>query len=175
MSSIRSFVPVLICAASIAAIGCSKHAPQSPSAAPAKSALAESYWLAAAPAGAIPVVAARERSKDGEPIVVTGRVKDFVDGLAAFTIVDASLPSCAEGGDMKECETPWDYCCTDPAAVQRASASVEIHDANGIVTTDVRGFHGLDHLKPVTVAGTAKRDAAGNLTVLAASLNVSGG
>ena len=51
-----------------------------------------------------------------DEVVLVGRIggseAPFVDGLAAFTIVDAKVPPCsAEEG----CETPWDYCCEQDA------------------------------------------------------------
>ncbi len=39
---------------------------------------------------------------------IGGSEKPFVDGLAAFTIVDLKVPYCA---DDEGCPTPWDYCC----------------------------------------------------------------
>lgn len=158
------------------AAACSKQASKTPAReALPKSDLAESLWLAAAPADAEPVLEVREKKKDGDAVTIKGRAKDFVDGIAAFTLTDPSLPPCSEGGDMKECDTPWDYCCTDPAIVARATATVEFHDANGVINTSARGFHGLDHLAHVTVVGTLKRDDAGNLTVLASRVHIDGG
>jgi hypothetical protein len=130
------------------------------------SALPASYHLATEPADARDVLIAKTSVKDGDAVVLRGRVQDFVGGMAAFVLIDGALKSCDEEGPMPTCETPWDYCCTDPAEIQAASAMVEFRDGEAVRRTDARGFHGLDHLKWVTVKGIAKTDDKGNLTVV---------
>ncbi|MCK6447929.1 MAG: hypothetical protein L6Q99_16170 [Planctomycetes bacterium] len=137
-----------------------------------KSALPETYHLAAEPADAKDILALKQDLKDGDAVVVRGRVQDFVNGLAAFVMTDGSLRPCNEEGPMPDCETPWDYCCTDPAEVSAASAGVEFHDGSSIRRVDAAGFHGLDRLKWVTVKGVAKVDPKGNVTVVADGLFV---
>ena len=135
----------------------------------------ESFHLAAAPAGARPVSDVVASAKDGDSVVVTGRVggaeKVFVDGYAAFTIVDAKIPPCGEG-KMDECKTPWDYCCDSPDELAKNALSVELVADGKPLAARPRGFHGLDHLKTVTVAGEVDRDAAGNVRVLASGVHV---
>lgn len=135
--------------------------------------LPEHFYLAQAPAGAIDVAAAHASVKDGDPIVVRGAVggsqEPFVAGLSAFTIVDSSLKSCV--GDGTNCQTPWDYCCADPASLAKGSATIELVEDGELLKSTARGFHGLDHLDTVVVQGTAKRDAQGNLTVLATGVH----
>ncbi|MCU0710392.1 MAG: hypothetical protein MUF23_19105 [Pirellula sp.] len=120
------------------------------------------------PAGAIPVGEARDMSNDGKQITLVGRIggssKPFVDGLAAFTIVDLKVPYCAE---EEECPTPWDYCCqTD--AVKRNIATVKIVDEGGKpVAKSARDLLKVNELSTVVVQGTAKRDEQGNLTIAA--------
>src|SRR6056297_474008 len=57
------------------------------------------YAAATEPAGAVPVGEARSDSKDGQEItlvgVIGGSSKPFVEGLAAFTVVDPKVPYCA--------------------------------------------------------------------------------
>ena len=69
------------------------------------------FVLTSEPAGAVDVVTARE-SKDGDPVTVFGRIggseSPWVEGYAAFNVVDASLKSCTELGC--DCPKPWDYC-----------------------------------------------------------------
>jgi hypothetical protein len=134
-----------------------------------RSTLPDHFYLALAPAGAIDVAAAHASVKDGDPIVLRGAVggsqEPFVAGLSAFTIVDTSLKSCV--GDGTNCPTPWDYCCADPAGLAKSSATIELVEDGELLKSTAQGFHGLDHLKTVVVQGTAKRDAQGNLTVLA--------
>src|SRR5438270_304889 len=71
------------------------------------------YLLAAEPAGAKPVKEVRGAAKDGEEVVIVGRIggsaKPWIDGRAGFQIVDPSFTPCNEKeGDT--CTTPWDYC-----------------------------------------------------------------
>ncbi len=133
----------------------------------------ERFWLAELPAGAVDVAAAHQSATDGTEIVVRGVVggseEPFVEGLAAFTIVDPAEKSCV--GDGMGCATPWDYCCVDPATLAKASATIELHEGDVLLAARPRGFHGLDHLVTVVVSGTARRDAHGNLTVVARGLH----
>jgi len=138
-----------------------------------RSDLPERFFLADAPAGAIDVGAAHASAQDGESVVVRGAVggsaKPFVEGLAAFTIVDPALASCVDDG--MGCTTPWDYCCEDPGAVASKSATIELREGDAPLAASPRGFHGLDHLVTVLVQGTARRDAQGNLTIVATGLH----
>jgi hypothetical protein len=145
--------------------------PHESGAAPASD-LPERFALATEPSGAEGVLAAKARAEDGEPVVVRGRVQDFVRGLAALVITDGSLKPCDEEGPMSDCETPWDYCCNAPEEIAAASATVEFRDAGEVLRTDARGFHGLDRLKWVTVEGVSELDAQGNLTVVADGIYV---
>lgn len=136
--------------------------------------LATSSYLAnSEPAGAIPVGEARDKSQDGEEITLVGRIggssKPFVDGLAAFTLVDAKIPYCAP---EEGCPTPWDYCCqTD--AVKENIATVKIVDESGKpVTHSARDLLNVKELATVVVKGKAKRDDQGNLTVAANQIYV---
>lgn len=138
-----------------------------------RSNLPERFHLAQAPSGAVDVSAVHANAKDGEPIVVRGSVGGsedaFVEGVAAFTIVDPALKSCENDG--MDCPTPWDYCCVDPSTLAKSSAMVEISEGGQLLKASPRYFHGLDHLTSVVVQGTAKRDAQGNLTVVATGLH----
>jgi hypothetical protein len=126
------------------------------------------YKLAEEPGGVLGVHDAREESKDDEQIAVVGRIggdaNPWVEGQAAFLIVDPSMQPCkADEG----CPTPWDYCC-DADQLAENKAMVKVVDASGkTVATDARKLLGLKELQTVVVRGRAKRDEAGNLTVLA--------
>ena len=131
--------------------------------------------LKEAPADSKGVIAARESAQDGDDIVIEGRiggdVNPWVDGRAAFLIVDHSLIPCNERpGD--DCTTPWDYCC-DTDRLPKSKATVKFLDKQGkTVATDARQLLGLKELQTVVVRGQAKRDEAGNLTVIATGLFV---
>ncbi|MCE9593646.1 MAG: hypothetical protein K8S98_05585 [Planctomycetes bacterium] len=168
---LRAFLPIAVVGLGLVACSDSKKSASASVELPT-SALPENYHLAAEPANARDVLIAKTELKDGEPVVLRGRVQDFVNGMAAFTLTDGALKSCDQEGPMKSCETPWDYCCTDPAELNAASAVIEFRDGEAVRRTDARGFHGLDHLKWVTVKGIAKTDDKGNLTVIADGIYV---
>lgn len=129
--------------------------------------------LKSKPAGALNVAEARKDVKDKQDIVLVGRIggeeKPFVDGVAAFTVVDLSLKSCAAD---EGCPTPWDYCCvTDQLPANKAF--VKVVDASGKpIASSAKDLLGAKELSVVTVQGKASRDEAGNLTVLASGVFV---
>lgn len=121
------------------------------------------------------VIVARETVKHGDDVVVIGRIGGEIDpwlkGSAGFRIVDSSLKACSDiPGDS--CETPWDYCCeTDKLAT--GAALVMVVDAEGnVVKSDAKTLLGAKELQTVVVAGKAKRDDAGNLTILASGVYI---
>lgn len=69
------------------------------------------YLLKKEPGGAKEVIDARKSVKDGDEVVIVGRIggseNPWIKGRAAFTIVDTSLKSCLECGH--DCSKPWDY------------------------------------------------------------------
>jgi len=106
-------------------------APARGSAAPAD-VLPAGLMLAAAPEGAKDVAAAKKGVKEGDEVILRGRVggdaKVFVGGT--MLMMDASMQSC----DMKpddHCETPWDYCCDAPETIQQNRALIQVVGADG--------------------------------------------
>ena len=91
--------------------------------------------------------------------------------VGQLSIVDGSLKACSDiEGD--NCPQPWDYCC-ETSKLPNATALVKIIDEGGsLVTTDARELLGVKELSTVIVKGKAKRDDAGNLTVLANSVYI---
>jgi hypothetical protein len=129
------------------------------------------YRLQTEPAGAKDVRAARSSVKDGDEVVVVGRVggekTPWVEGLAAFMIVDNSLKPCVDG-----CAEPWDYCC-DTDLLPASKAMVKIVDDQGqIVQSDSRKLLGIKELQTVVARGKVQKDEAGNLTVMASGIFV---
>jgi hypothetical protein len=148
--------------------GCGSTATSPSSSAP--SAEGAAYRLADEPAAAKGVKEAKEASKDGEEVTLVGRIggdtNPWIEGQAAFLIVDSALKPCNEKDD-DACPTPWDYCC-DVDDLPANKAMVKVVDSSGkTVATDARKLLGLKELQTVVVHGKAKRDDAGNLTVLA--------
>jgi hypothetical protein len=164
---------LLIAAALLA--GCAKsNDSAAPSASDGASGGADaSYLLVDKPADSQPVGAARKSENNEEEVAVEGRIggseAPFVDGLAAFTIVDPAIPHCSvEEG----CPTPWDYCC-ETDRVKDNSALVKIVGPDGKpVAKDARELLGVKELARVVVRGKAQRDEQGNLTVLAEKVHV---
>ncbi|MCM2369176.1 hypothetical protein [Aporhodopirellula aestuarii] len=129
---------------------------------------ATQYLAESEPADAIPVGEAREATEDGQDVTLVGLIggssEPFVEGIAAFTIVDPKVPFCAAD---EGCPTPWDYCCTQDQ-VKDNIATVKIVDESGNpVAQDARKMLSVKELSTVVVKGTAKRDDQGNLTVAA--------
>jgi len=133
------------------------------------------YLLAAEPADAKGVIQIREKAKDGDAVVIIGRVggskEPCVKGRAAFTIVDPSYQSCDQRGEM--CETPWDYCHATKDEMTRATAMVKLVDDRGkTLAQDAHELLGIQPLQTVVVQGRSKRDDNGNLTVLAEGIYI---
>jgi hypothetical protein len=131
------------------------------------------YIAKAEPAGALPVGESRTTAKTNDDVVIVGRIggsaAPFVDGLAAFTIVDPKVPYCAAD---EGCPTPWDYCC-EQNAVKENIATIKVVDASGkVVAEDARKLLGVKELSEVVVQGKAKRDEEGNLAVMASQIFV---
>jgi len=132
------------------------------------------FVLPSEPDGAQNVIAARESAKDKEQVVVLGRIggsaNPWVGDRAAFYIVDPSLLACSdekEDGEPCSCTTPWDYCC-ELDKLPKAMTLVQFVEADGsVVKHDARKVFDVTELQTVIVKGTAQRDDAGNLTILA--------
>ncbi|MCI0360893.1 MAG: hypothetical protein L0211_20640 [Planctomycetaceae bacterium] len=127
------------------------------------------YALAEEPADAKSVIEVRKAAKDGDEVTITGRIGGDVDpwvkGRAAFLIADHSLVACSEReGDT--CPTPWDFCCESGIAESKATIKI-VDEAGETVPTDARTLLNVKELQTVVIRGQAKRDEAGNLTVLA--------
>ena len=132
------------------------------------------YLLTSQPAGSMEVKELLSEAKDGDEVVVIGRIggeiDPWVEGLAMFNIVDNSLVPCNKiPGD--ECPFPWDYCCDPNVAASRTL--VEVVDKNGeTVAEDARRLLSVTELQTVVVKGTARRDTDGNVTLIATGIFV---
>lgn len=161
-------------ALALATAGCQSEDGTSPIAGHSQSTSA--FLVASEPAGAMPVGEARAKSEDGQEITLVGLIggssDPFVEGLAAFTIVDPKVPYCAA---EEGCPTPWDYCCqTD--AVKDNIATIKLVDESGKpVASSARDLLNVKELSTVVVKGKAKRDEQGNLSVAANQVFVRSG
>ncbi len=126
------------------------------------------YVATTEPGGAMPVGEARESVEDMQAVTLVGTIggssDPFVEGLAAFTIVDPKVPYCPP---EEGCPTPWDYCCTQDQVKDNIATVKVVDGAGNPVAKDARQLLGVKELSTVVVEGTAKRDDQGNLTVAA--------
>lgn len=133
------------------------------------------FLLADEPDDALGVIEARESAENGAPIVVVGRIggaaNPWVDGRAAFTLIDASMAVVAEGQESAEGEVCTGDCC----AAERAECTtlVKVVDANGkLVVADSRQLLGVAENDTVVVRGKVNKDETGNFVVLAEGVYV---
>ena len=105
-----SLVPCLLTLFALS--GCNQETPPATTS-PVSSIDGSKYLLKQEPEGGTSVIQVREAAKDQDDVVVVGRIggseKPWIEGQAAFTIVDESLKSCNECGS-EGCPKPWDYC-----------------------------------------------------------------
>jgi hypothetical protein len=132
------------------------------------------YLLASEPETSLGVREARQSVVDQDEIIVVGRIggalNPWVDDRAAFQIVDTSLKACSDDkpeGAHTSCPTPWDYCC-ESDKLPTSMALVQFADQDGkVLRQDARSLFDVVELQTVVVQGMARRDDAGNLTIVA--------
>jgi hypothetical protein len=143
-------------------------------AAATEAAVKSKFLLEEEPEDPTDVIAFRKAAKDQNEAVVVGRIggrkTPWVKNAAAFSIVDRSLKPCNEiEGD--NCPAPWDYCCENN--LPKATVLVMlVDDAGKLVREDARKLLGVKELQTVVVQGKAKRDKAGNVTLMASKIFV---
>ncbi len=113
-----------------------------------------SWLLAAMPADAIPVAQAKQTAKEGDRVVVRGRIggrRDAVNAdVAIFVMMDPAIPACKIGA----CKTPWDYCCESPESITSNSATVQLVGDTGRPMAIDLEKHAIGPLDEVVVIGT---------------------
>ena len=131
------------------------------------------YMLAEEPDDAIGVIDARQSASDGAPLTVVGRIggtsSPWVDGRAAFTLLDASLVLVAEGADAGD-SGDGQICMGDCCAAERAHATmlVKILADNGrVMEVDSRDLLRIAENDMVVVRGKATKDNSGNVALIA--------
>lgn len=113
----------------------------------------------------------REAGKDGDAVIVRGTLQDFGE-LSTFRLVDDALLDCTEMGEKDHCSEPWDYCCADPDELQQLTVNVEFLEDGLPGEWSLSGQNGLDRLSEVVVAGTLRKDEAGNLRIEATRMSL---
>ncbi len=170
----------MVLAAGLALAGCSKAPETETASAPANTETSSASAAASPvaeqvqqglPAKSENVIEAKQSAKDGQNIVLVGRVKDFVEGASVLTLADESLEDCKRH-DM-DCPTPWDYCCLAPDVVSSGTATVKlVNNAGEPMLSGLKGVKGIDHLVQLAAEGKVVRDETGNLIVEASRLYV---
>ena len=131
------------------------------------------YLLSEPPGDAEEVKSVHEAAGSERDVVIVGKIggrsDPWIEGRAAFNIVDRSVKSCSDiPGD--DCPTPWDYCCTQ-GDLRGSTALVKVVGGDGrTLFGDARKLFGVKELQTVIIKGTARKDDAGNLTVVASGL-----
>ena len=117
---------------------------------------AASWLLADLPAGAVPVAQAKRAAREGDHVVLHGRIGGRADPLshdvAVFVMMDPALPSCRERGDG--CRKPWDYCCETPDTITANIATVQLVGDSGAPMAIDLGAYGFEPLDEVVIVGT---------------------
>ena len=168
----RLLIPTIAAAAVIlATLGCGSGAGEKPVSQATKVAFnGGKYTLADEPDGAIGVIAARGSAKDGEPIVMVGRVggagNPWIDGRAAFTMLDASKSVVAQGKEANGNEICMGDCCALERAACTALVTV-VDDSGSVLPVDSRELLRIAENDMILVRGRVKRDGIGNFTILA--------
>lgn len=174
-NTFRYFVLLPLVGGLFAVAGCAEKASTKSDSPTSQAVDGSKFLLSEEPDGAADVIKVREESKDGDDVVLVGRIgggeNPWIDGRAAFSIVDGSLKACSDiPGD--DCPKPWDYCC-ETHKLPAATALIKVVDESGaIVKADAKSLLNVRELSTVVVKGKAKRDEAGNLIVLATGVYV---
>ncbi len=116
------------------------------------------------------ISATKTAAAPGDELVLEGYIggsaDPFVDGLAAFTIVDTGQVKPCDAKADDQCPQPWDFCCEPREKVTAASATVQVVDDAGVVIpAGLRGYAGLRPGGRVLVAGTVAQADNGLLVV----------
>lgn len=158
-----------------ALVGCGEEAATQSEGATPVSIDRSQFVLGEEPDGAVGVIAAKQEAEDGALLVLVGRIggseRPWIDGRAAFTLIDASMNVVAEGEDSAEDELCAGDCCA--TELLACTTLVKFVDASGrVVPVDSRELLGVDENDMVVVQGKAKKDETGNFSMLATGIYV---
>ncbi len=114
------------------------------------------WLLVSEPASVLSVDEAKATAKEGDRIVLRGRIGGRKEPMSAespvLTMMDTSIPHCADNPDDK-CATPWDYCCVPKEQIATHSATVQITGADGSSAGIDPKAAGLSELDVIVVEG----------------------
>jgi hypothetical protein len=129
------------------------------------------HLLDSEPAGSKGVIEVRKGSKDGDEVVVVGKVggstKPFTPDRASFLIVDPSLKP------ETMCDCPWDFCELPTKELAAARVNVKFVDGDGkTLKASARELFGIKELTTVVVKGKVARDDVDNVSIVARGIYV---
>ena len=111
-----------------------------------------SWVLTSEPQGAVSVTEAKSIAKEGDEIVIRGRIGGRPNPMDAaspvFTIVDLELEYCGQN-TSDGCTSPWDYCCETPDTISTNSATIQVVSDDTVDLTSE-----LEPLDEVILRGT---------------------
>ncbi len=127
---------------------------------PAQQADQNAWLLTNAPEGAVSITQARANGKEGDTVVIRGRIGGRHSPISAdspiFTIVDLGLDYCGQHDD-DGCPTPWDYCCETKSTITNNSATVQLITEN-TVNPIAAGLEALDEVILIGTVGPRPTD-----------------
>jgi len=128
------------------------------------------YLLPKEPDGAVGVMIAREEAKDQDEIVLVGRIggqkNPWIEGRAAFLMIDAAMTVVADGETSEEGQVCMDDCCASLRA--DCTTLVKIVDERGsVLAVDARKLLSASENDMVVVKGRVQRDDEGSFSVAA--------
>lgn len=134
--------------------------------------------LKSAPDGAKAISEVRKTAKEGDQIVISGKVmgrKDpFVDGRAILILGDPNKITSCDLIEGDACRSPWDVCCDDPDVIKASTVTIQVMDDQGkLVKQGLKGLAGIKELSKLVVTGTvADGSNADNLLINATGIYV---
>jgi hypothetical protein len=133
------------------------------------------YLLSDEPEGAVGVITARENATDGEPVVLVarigGRKNPWIEGRAAFTVIDASMAIVTDGAQSDANEVCMDDCC---AALRNGCTTLVklVDQQQRVLPVDARELLQAGEGDMVVVQGQVKRASDDEFSIVASGVYV---
>ena len=138
-----------ICTLVVAGLGCDKPKPgaETPKPPAPQAGVPADFVLAAAPAGAKDIVAAKATLKEGDEVILHGVVggteKPIAETQATVQLIDPTVLTCDKMGMGGECKTPWDACCHQKEAKEMGMMVLVVDAAGAPLKGSLAGVGGL--------------------------------
>ncbi|MBK1830827.1 hypothetical protein JIN77_08830 [Verrucomicrobiaceae bacterium R5-34] len=131
----------------------------------------QSMVLTSAPSGAKQVSEIRQSAKEGDQVVVSGKIiggaTPFVAGRAMMILGDPTKLTSCDLHEGDQCTTPWDVCCDDPDVIKQSIVTVQVLDEEGKPLKEgLKGLGGMKELSKLVVTGVvADGSTADNMLI----------